>query len=396
MPFGEEDALRLLRLGIVGLGRGAVLTVPAFAVHPRIRVMAGCDPSAEARAGFAAQTGARAYADVETLLTDPEIDAVYIASPHEYHAEHAIAAARAGKHVLVEKPMAVHLADAVRMVNAAREASTVLMVGPSHGYDPPVGRAAELIADGTAGPAHMIHAFAYTDFLYRPRRPPELARAEGGGVVLSQGSHQVDVVRRLAGSPVKSVRAWVGDWDAARRSDGAFTALLMFENGAAASLVYSGYARYDSDALAGWAGELGTAKTPGAHMRTRAALARNSEDAAKRARGFAAGAEAVPVPYHERLGTVIACCADADLELTAEGVVVYDDAGPALQPVPLPPVRRYGVADAFARAALENEKPLLDGAWGLETLAVLHALLRSAETGRDVSPADMIAERNTP
>lgn len=389
--------MRVLRLGIVGLGRGAVLTVPAFAAHPHIGIVGGCDPNAEARAGFAAQTGARSHADLETLLGDPEIDAVYIASPHEFHAGHTVAAARAGKHVLVEKPMAVTLGDAARMVEAARAAGTVLMVGPSHGYDAPVALAADLIADGTAGAARMIHAFAYTDFLYRPRRPAELLRAEGGGVVLSQGSHQVDVVRRLADSPVKSVRAWVGDWDAARRGDGAFTALLTFESGAAASLVYSGYARYDSDALAGWAGELGTVKTPGAHARTRAALAAGNEGAAKTARGFAARAEAVRAPYHERLGAVIACCANADLELTPDGVVVHGDDGPELRPVPLPPVRRHGVADAFARAVLEGEAPLFDGAWGLETLAVLHALLRSAAEGRDVSPAELIeAERKTP
>nr|WP_207791381.1 Gfo/Idh/MocA family oxidoreductase [Sphingosinicella soli] len=386
-----------MRLGIVGLGRGAVLTAPALAAHPRIEIVAGCDPGADARAGFAAQMKARSYADLETLLCDPEIDAVYIASPHESHAAHTVAAARAGKHVLVEKPMAVTLANAARMAEAARAAGTVLMVGPSHGYDAPVALAADLIADGTAGAAHMIHAFAYTDFLYRPRRPAELLRAEGGGVVLSQGSHQVDVVRRLAGSRVKTVRAWVGDWDAARRADGAFTALLTFENGAAAGLVYSGYARYDSDARAGWAGELGMPKTPGTQARTRAALAAGNEGAAKTARGFAAGAEAVRAPYHERLGSVIACCANADLELTPEGVVVHGDAGPELRMAPLPPVRRYGVADAFARAVLDGERPLFDGAWGLETLAVLHALLKSAVEGRDISPADLIdAERSMP
>lgn len=387
--------MRTLRLGIVGLGRGAVLTVPAFAAHPAVAIVAGCDPNADARAGFEAQTGARGHADIEALLDDPEIDAVYVASPHEFHAAHTVAAARAGKHVLVEKPMAVTLPDAARMVEAARAAGTILMVGPSHGYDAPVALAADLIVDGTAGAAHMIHAFAYTDFLYRPRRAAELLRAEGGGVVLSQGSHQVDVVRRLAGSPVKSVRAWVGDWDTARRADGAFTALLTFENGAAASLVYSGYARYDSDARAGWAGELGTAKTPGAHARTRAALAAANEGTAKTARGFASGAEAVEAPYHERLGSVIACCANADLELSPEGVVVHGDAGSALRRAPLPPVRRYGVADAFVRAVLDGERPLFDGAWGLETLAVLHALLKSADESRDIRPADLIAAERT-
>ena len=171
-----------VRLAVLGLGRGAVLTVPALVGHPRISLVAGCDPNADARAGF----GLPAYANAEELLARrDDFDAVYIASPHEFHARHAVLAARAGKHILVEKPMAVTLAEAAAMVAAAEAAGTVLMVGPSHGYDPPVALAAELIASGEAGAVRLIHAANFTDFLYRPRRPAELDTAQGGGVVLS-------------------------------------------------------------------------------------------------------------------------------------------------------------------------------------------------------------------
>jgi phthalate 4,5-cis-dihydrodiol dehydrogenase len=74
---------------------------------------------------------------VEALLANADFDAAYIASPHEFHAAHTLAMAGAGKHVLVEKPMAVTLAEAASMIRAAETAGTVLMVGPSHGYDPP-------------------------------------------------------------------------------------------------------------------------------------------------------------------------------------------------------------------------------------------------------------------
>ena len=72
----------------------------------------------------------------------------------------------------------------------------------------------------------MINAQYYTDFLYRPRRPEELVTAQGGGVVFSQGAHQVDIVRLLGGGRVASVRALTGAWDPARPTEGAYSALL--------------------------------------------------------------------------------------------------------------------------------------------------------------------------
>lgn len=376
-----------VRLAVLGLGRGAVLTVPALVAHPRIELVAGCDPNADARSGF----GLPAYVSAEELFTHrDDFDAVYIASPHEFHARHAIMAAEAGKHVLVEKPLAVTLAEAAAMAAAAEAAGTVLMVGPSHGYDPPVALAADLIASGEAGAVRLIHAANFTDFLYRPRRPAELDTAQGGGVVLSQATHQIDMIRRLAASPVVSVRAWTGGWDA-RAAEGAFTALLTFESGAAANLTYSGYARYDSDALAGWAGELGGVKDPGAHGRARAALAAADEQTAKAARTFAAGSPVGAAPErHERFGMLVALCEKADLELTPQGVNFHGDDGMRSIAAPLPSVQRVAVADAFARAILDGESPLFDGRWGLDSLAVCHAILRSAREGRDIAPSDLL------
>ncbi len=375
-----------LRLAVLGLGRGAVLTAPALAAHPGIALVAGCDPDPAARAGFDRRT----FAHAEELFAWGQFDAVYVASPHQFHAAHAIMAARAGKQALVEKPMAVDLAEAQAMVRAAKQAGTVLMIGPSHGYDPPVALAASLIASGEAGAVRLIEARNFTDFLYRPRRPAELDTAQGGGVVLSQATHQIDIVRRLAASPVTSVRAWTGGWDA-RASEGAFAAQLHFASGAAASLIYSGYARYDSDGAAGWIGELGAAKDPKAHARARAALAAADEAQAKAARTFAAGWPNITPPlHHERFGQVLALCERADLELTPAGVTLHGDSGPRAIPAPLPGVQRLGVVQAFVDAITDGVPPLFDGRWGLESLAVCHALLHSARENRDIAPADLI------
>ena len=161
---------RVLRIGVLGLSRGFVLMRPTFLADPRCRLVAAADPRPEARAAFEAEFAARSYETAEALCEDPEVGVVYIASPHQFHAEQAIQAARHGKHVLVEKPMALSLADCAAMRAAARKAGVHLIVGPSHSYDAPVACAADLIASGAHGALRMITAMTFTDFLYRPRR----------------------------------------------------------------------------------------------------------------------------------------------------------------------------------------------------------------------------------
>src|SRR5204863_9305627 len=129
-------------------------------------------------------------------------------------------AAAHGKHVLVEKPMAISLAECRRMIEATERAGVVLIVGHSHSFDRPIVRAREIIDSGAVGAVRMIHAQYYTDFLYRPRRPEEVVTASGGGVVFSQGAHQVDIVRLLGGGRVATVRAITGAWDAERPTEG--------------------------------------------------------------------------------------------------------------------------------------------------------------------------------
>src|SRR6266851_4891828 len=99
----------------------------------------------------------------------------------------------------------------------------------------------------------------------RPRRPEELVTEQGGGVVFSQGAHQVDIVRLLGGGRVHSVRALTGAWDPARPTEGAYAALLTFESGAIASLGYNGYGHFDGDEFCRGIGELGRAKPAGVY-----------------------------------------------------------------------------------------------------------------------------------
>lgn len=384
---------RRLRLGIAALGRAFTLMLPALAHHPRIQVVAAAEPHAAGRRRFAADFMAAAYGTIDELLADPQVEAIYLATPHQHHAEHAILAARAGKHVLVEKPMALSLAEAEAMIAAAARAGVVLMLGHSHGQDGPVRHARRLIAEGRFGAPRLVTALNCTDFLWRPRRPEELDTAQGGGVVFSQAAHQLDVIRVLCGGLLRSLRAQAFAWDAARPTEGAYTAFLTFEGGAATA-TYSAHGRFDSDALQGWVGELGTAKTPtvpGAARQRIIGMTRADEIAAKLARGYGRmdDAHGLPPPqppaFHNHFGFVLAQCDRADLRVTADGVEVHGDDGLELHRTPLPALPRAEVLDEFADAVLQGVPPRHDGAWGMATLEACIALLDSAREGREIA-----------
>ena len=390
-------AERRLRLGIAGLGRAFTVMLPTLARHPRLQVVAGADPRADARERFAADFGARAYATVEELCDDAAVEAVYVATPHQYHAEQACLAAAKRKHVLVEKPMALTLPDCRAMIAAARAAGVQLVVGHSHSFDGPIRRAREIIAGGTVGRVRMISAFNFTDFLYRPRRSEELRTESGGGVLFNQAMHQIDVVRLLGGGRVKSVRAATGSWDPARPTEGAYTAFLTFEDGAFASVVYSGYAHFDSDEFCGWIGELGRRKDPGGYGAARKLLQRAATAGAelhlKNARNYGgpeyaapdvSGADPEP-PWHQHFGLVLVSCERADLRPLPTGVMIYEDLAQRLDPLPKPEVPRAEVIDELYDAAVSQRPPVHSGAWALATMEVCLAILQSAREQKEIA-----------
>jgi phthalate 4,5-cis-dihydrodiol dehydrogenase len=258
----SDDGTGKLSMGVIGLGRAFTLMLPTFIQDARVRLVAAADPIAAARAQFEKDFGGAVYESAEALCADPKVAVVYVASPHQFHAEHVCMAAAHGKHVLVEKPMALSLDECSRMIDAAHRTGVHLIVGHSHSFDRPIKHTRELIDSGTYGAVKMITSLNFTDFLYRPRRPEELHTAAGGGVIHSQATHQIDIVRLLGGGLVRSVQAHTGAWDAARPTEGAYSALLGFEGGAFASATYSGYGHYDSDVLMDNISEIGQRKNP--------------------------------------------------------------------------------------------------------------------------------------
>ena len=384
---------RKLGIGAIGLGRAFTFMRPAFAASPEIALVAAADPRPEARTRFSEEFGGSAYASVDEMLRDARVEAVYIATPHQFHAAHAIAAARAGKHVVVEKPMALTIAEAEAMVAAAREAGVKLLVGHSHSLDPPIAAARAIIESGEFGRVKMITALNFTDFLYRPRRAEELDTSAGGGVIFNQAMHQVDIARLLAGGLAESVTAQTGIWDVARPTEGAYTALLRFAGDIAASITYSGYAHFDSDALLGWIGESGLPKAQDAFTRTRRALppglSRAEEEELRRRRGYGVASDnpAAPSPqtrWHEHFGFIVVSCERADLRPVSQGVIVDSDSEHCLRPLEPPRAPRLEVIAELCDAVWNDREPVHSGTWGTATLEAALAILQSARERREI------------
>lgn len=373
-------------LGVVGLGRAFSLMRAAIVARDDFALVAGADPRPEARARLGEEFGATGHATAAELCADPRVEAVYVATPHQCHAADALAALAAGKAVLVEKPMALTLDDAAAMVAAATHAGVPLLVGHSHSWDAPVAAARRMITSGEFGAVRAIHAFNYTDFLYRPRRPEELDTAQGGGVFFNQAPHQVDVARLLAGGLARSVRAVGGVWDKARPTEGAYSALIDFGD-CYASLTYSGYAHFDSDSLMDWIGEGGQLRDPLSYGDTRQTLAAAGDEAAvRRARGYGAAAKPpAPPEAHEHFGFVLVSCERADLRLFADRIEIFGDADRHTVRLPPPAPPRREVWDGFAAAIRGEAPPTQTGAWGMATLEACLAMLRSAREGQEVA-----------
>jgi len=391
-------ATKTVNLGIAGLGQAAASMLPDITAHPSVRLVAAADVRPEARERFAAEFDGEVYERVEDLCASPTVDAVYVATPHQFHAPHAIAAASQGKHVLLEKPMALTLEDCDAMISAADANGVHLLVGRgSHGFDAGALAIRQMIASGEYGALRMVNTWHYGDFMYRPRTPEELDTKLGGGVIFNQGPHQIDLVRVLAGGIARSVRAMTGVYDPARRSEGAFSAYMELEGDVAATIVYSGYDRFDTDEFHWWIGTYGAEKNPEHHGSTRRALrelTRNGaedEAAVKASFGYGGtrkreGVESPRAPaHHVHWGVTVASCERADIRQSADGILIYGEEGKREIPVPHPAAIRGGVIDEFYQAIVRDEPPLRDGRWEKGTLEVCLAILDSAREHREIT-----------
>jgi phthalate 4,5-cis-dihydrodiol dehydrogenase len=384
-----------LRIGIAGLGQAGAMFLPSLRRHARATLASVADPRPEARAAFrdaAAIDGSQAvvHDDIDALCADPQVDLVYIATPTQFHAEHARRALGRGKHVIVEKPMALTLAEAEAMTAAAERAGLRLIVGHSQSFEPPVRAMRAVVRGGELGALGMLHTWYYTDWLYRPRRPEELDTALGGGVLFRQGAHQVDLLRWIGGGLVRSVRAATGDWDHARRALGSHVLFLEFAGGAVATAVFSGYDHFHSTELTFGIGEDGRRAQSAAYARARAALATAGPEGEARLKAALGSRGSTPAgesePEHASFyGLTVVSCERGDIRQTPAGLRLYGDRTSEEIPVPLVPAGRDLLLDEACAAVLDGVPPAHDGRWGMANLEVCVAALTSARERRDVA-----------
>ena len=380
-----------LKIGVAGLGRAFTLMLPTFLQDPRIQLVAATDPIADARSQFEKDFQAITVDSVEALCALPEVEVIYIATPHQFHAAHVQLAAQYGKHAWVEKPMAISLAECTRMMDACQQAGVQLMVGHSHSFNAPVLHARSLIASGQLGQVRMITAINYTDFLYRPRRPEELNTELGGGVIHSQAVHQMDVVRLLGGGKVASVQACTGKWDATRPTEGAYSALLQFENGAFANVTYNGHGHFDSDVWMDHVGEIGNAKPAAesaqrygqARRRLESAQSAEEEAILKAARNYGGALyapAALQAKAYQHFGPVVVSCDKGDIRLTPFGIWVYGPDKEYFEELPAPAYPRKEVIDELFLALRHSGTLTHSGEWSRASTEVCLGILQAAKT----------------
>ena len=205
-PYDRESvATSPLGVGIVGCGRAAErLHLPALSGVTGLEVRALCDRDSE-RLARASQRlpSARTYERSTELIDDPSVDVVAICLPTESHADAATAALGAGKHVLVEKPLASTILDADRMVARAATSSSIATVGFNLRAHRLVRQARHIVQSGQLGPIEAVRSIWTTTVTDDDLAPWRRRRATGGGVLMEIATHHVDLWRFLTGADVE-------------------------------------------------------------------------------------------------------------------------------------------------------------------------------------------------
>jgi len=376
-----------IRIAILGLGPAGTALVPEVDADARFTLAAVCDARAAALEAFQPRSNVRCHATLAALCADRAVDAVYIATPTWMHAEHAIAVLDAGKHVIVEKPMAVDVAGARSMVEAARRAQRLLIVGHSQSFEATIRVMRAVIDSGRLGRLRAINNWCYTDWMFKPRDKSEFDRALGGGVVYRQGAHQIDVMRYLTRTSPLAIQAMVGQWDAQRPGDGSYSAHFIFPDQVTGSLFYSGYDHFSATELTFGLGPMGSKDQPSYGTSRRLALSTGEAEATRKYGSVAQSRRASMLTpgKNAAFGILIVSCEHGDMRVGDEGVLVYDDAGRWSIPVDTLSTGRAALLDELARG-LAGAPLTHDGLWGLANLEVCVAILAASDQAAQVRP----------
>ncbi len=232
--------MKTLKWGLIGAG-----DIAKKRIAPALRDLENCDLVAVSRSrselaeGFAKEFGARKwFADWRELVKDKEIEAVYIATPVFLHKEQTIEAARNGKHILCEKPMALSAEDCDEMIEVCKTNNVKLGIAYYRRFYPIIERIKEIIASGEIGNIVVAQINAFEYFNPSPEHPRFWLLQEkksGGGPMMDFGCHRLEVLTDLFGK-VSEIKSIIGNAVFERETEDTASAILQFESGVFANL----------------------------------------------------------------------------------------------------------------------------------------------------------------
>jgi UDP-N-acetyl-2-amino-2-deoxyglucuronate dehydrogenase len=333
--------------GIVGTGMIAAMHADAIAALPGARLVAITDTDARSAAAFAAARGGTAEPGLDTLLARADVDVVCVCVPSGLHAEIGVRAARAGKHLVVEKPIDVTLAAADRLIEAARAAGVALTVISQHRFDPGLIETRRLLNTGALGSLVLGEASTkwYRGQAYYDSAPWRGTWVMDGGSLMNQGVHYVDLLRWCMG-PVAEVTAVCTTQAHQIEVEDTALAILRFTSGAVGTIMSS------TAAFPGFPQRLEITGTQGTVI---------IEDGQIVRRAFGNDARPGPPP------------ADRGRAAAAADPTALDVSGHAAQ-----------IGDLLA-AIGEGREPAVDGQAARDALEIVCAVYESSRSGRTVS-----------
>jgi predicted dehydrogenase len=234
--------MRKLKTGLVGCGKVADLHAAALRTLPESEFVAVCGRTREKVEAFARKHGVAPFTDVPEMLARSQVQALCICTPHPEHAGPAIAAARAGVHLLVEKPLASSLADCDAMLAAAKAGKSIISTVSQRRFYPPCQRIRRAIDEGRLAKPVLGTAvmFGWRDQAYYRSDPWRGSwKGEGGGVLVNQSPHQLDLLLWYLGEIDEVFGYWANLNHPYVEVDDTAVAVVRFKNGALGNLIVS-------------------------------------------------------------------------------------------------------------------------------------------------------------
>jgi phthalate 4,5-cis-dihydrodiol dehydrogenase len=395
-------------MGMVGIGVGGAEILPAMSSTPGIELYAGADINPTTRDRFQAKyPEAKVYDSIETLCADPDVDAVWVSTPNRFHAPHTIYALEHGKHVVIEKPMALSIEEAGAMNEAAAKYGRILTAGHTDSYSFHIRAMRRIVNSGRIGALSSLQAIAFTDWIVRPRSSDEQDPSQGAGVVWRQTPHQVDSMRLIGGGLVRSVRGTTKADVSYRPFSTFYSAYLEFEDGTPASIFHDGKGYFFTGELLNgqqnsrytWEQrkELRRAMTAG--MRDdeadKQALRIGGENAGNQFERPGRTAPAAPrFMGNPDAGIIMVSAERGALRASPHGVYVYDEDGQHDVDLSVNSTGvggRQGELVEFRKAIMEGKQSFHDGRWGMATLEVALAIMQSAKERREIMLSHQVA-----